>query len=104
VLRNIMLIHLDLKQFDLAEEKSNEALEKFPSQPLFYLVNGVAQNELNQPEQAIEALEMGLDYIIDDAKMEADFYLQLSKAYTLLNNTTKAKAFSERAKQIQPPN
>lgn len=104
VLRNIMLIHLDLKQFDLAEEKSNEALEKFPSQPLFYLVNGVAQNELNQPEQAIEALEMGLDYIIDDDKMEADFYLQLSKAYTLLNNTTKAKAFSERAKQIQPPN
>jgi tetratricopeptide (TPR) repeat protein len=104
VLRNIMLIHLDLKQFDLAQEKSSKALDKFPSQPLFYLVNGVAQNELSQPEKAIEALEMGLDYIIDDTKMEADFYLQLSRAYTLLNNTIKAKAFSDRAKQIQPQN
>lgn len=104
VLRNIMLIHLDLKQFDLAQEKSSEALEKYPSQPLFYLVNGVAKNELNQPKKAIETLETGLDYIIDDAKMEADFYIQLSKAYTLLNNTTKAKAFSDRAKQIQPQN
>jgi hypothetical protein len=47
---------------------------------------------------------MGLDYIIDDTKMEADFYNQLSKAYSLLNNTVKAKTFSDKAKQLQPQN
>ena len=36
--------------------------------------------------------------------MEADFYNQLSKAHTLLNNTAKAKTFSDKAKQLQPPN
>ncbi|MEC3906344.1 tetratricopeptide repeat protein [Tamlana sp. 2201CG12-4] len=104
ILRNTMLLYIDLEKFDLAQKKSNNALEKYPSQPLFYLVNGVAQNKLNQPKGAIEVLEMGLDYIIDDAKMEADFYLQLSKAYALLNNTAKAKSFSDKAKQIQTPN
>jgi len=104
VLRNIMLLYIDLKKFDLAKEKSSDALEIYPSQPLLYLINGVALNELNAPKEALESLETGLDYIIEDTKMEADFYNQLSKAYTLLNNTTKAKTFSDKAKQLQSPN
>lgn len=104
ILRNVLLLQIDLKQFNEAAENSTKALEKYPSQPIFYLINGVAYNELNKPNSAIESLETGLDYIIDDNKMEADFYNQMSKAYTLLNNTVKAKAFSERAKQIQSPN
>ena len=101
VLNTILLIQIDLKQFKQAEAKSTEALEKYPSQPLLYLINGVALNNINQPQKAIHALEIGLDYIIDDTKMEADFYNQLSKAYTLLNNTTKAKTFSDKAQQLK---
>ncbi|GAA4802719.1 tetratricopeptide repeat protein [Litoribaculum gwangyangense] len=104
VLRNVLLLYIDLKKYDIANEKSAQALEKYPSQPLFYLVNGVALNELNQPKKAIESLEMGLDYIIDNTKMEVDFYNQLSKAYTLSNNTDKAKTFSDKAKQIEISN
>ncbi|MDO5971984.1 tetratricopeptide repeat protein [Flavivirga aquimarina] len=104
VLRNVMLLYIDLEKYHLAEEKSNEALQKFPSQPLFYLVHGVALNQLNQPKKAIESLETGLDYIIDDTKMETDFYNQLSKAYTLLNNTAKAKTFSDKAKTLENSN
>ncbi|MFL1010632.1 tetratricopeptide repeat protein [Flavisericum labens] len=104
VLRNTMLLYLDLKQYNLALEKSSESLEKFPSQPLFYLINGVAKNELSQPKKAIETLEMGLDYIIDDTKMEADFHKQLSKSYSLMGNTGKAQTFSDKAKQLQPQN
>lgn len=103
VLRNVLLLQIDLKRFSEADENSTKALEKYPSQPIFYLINGVALNELNKPNIAIESLEVGLDYIIDDNKMEADFYNQISKAYTLLNNTVKAKTFSDRAKQIQSP-
>lgn len=104
VLRNVMLLYLDLKKYNLAEVKSHKALDNYPSQPLFYLINGVALNELNQPKKAIESLETGLDYIIEDTKMEADFYTQLSKAYSLLNNTVKAKAFTDKAKQIESSN
>ncbi len=100
-LRNVMLLYLDLKKYNLAEVKSNEALEVYPSQPVIYLINGVALNQLNKPKEALETLEIGLDNIIDDAKMEADFYSQMSKAYTLLNNTDKAKTFSNKVKQIQ---
>lgn len=104
ILRNVLLLQIDLLKFKEAEENSILALEKYPSQPIIYLINGVASNQLNKPNKAIESLEIGLDYIIEDIKMETDFYNQLSKAYTLLNNTAKAKTFSDKAKQLQPPN
>ncbi|WP_242203376.1 tetratricopeptide repeat protein [Aestuariivivens insulae] len=104
VLKNVLLLKLDLNQFEQAQEQSAEALLKYPSQPLFYLINGVALNALSQPEKASGVLEEGLDYIIDDTKMEIDFYTQLSKAYSTLNNLAKAKTFSDKAKQLQNPN
>ncbi|MBD0831172.1 tetratricopeptide repeat protein [Aestuariibaculum sediminum] len=104
VIRNVLLLYIDLQQYTKAEQKSSEVLQKYPSQPLFYLVNGVALNELNSPKKALTSLEMGLDYIIDDTNMERDFYNQLSKAHTLLNNTAKAKAFSDKAKQLENSN
>lgn len=104
ILRNVLLLYMELEQYDFALNKSTKALEKYPSQPIFYLINAVTLNRLNKPQKAIEILESGLDFIIDDTKMEADFYNQLSKAHYLLNNTDKAKTFSDKAKQLQSSN
>ena len=104
VLKNVLLLNIDLKQYEEAVSKSEDALLKYPSQPLLYLLNGVALNKLNRAKESVESLETGLDYIIDDSKMEADFYQQLSLAYTSLNNTTKAKAFTDKAKQLESGN
>ncbi len=100
-LKNVLLLHVDLQQYNDAVDKSNKAINKYPAQPLCYLINGVALNKLEQPKKALEALESGLDWIVDDIKMEADFYRQLGKAYELLNNTTKAQSFIEKANALQ---
>ncbi|WP_083678164.1 tetratricopeptide repeat protein [Lacinutrix venerupis] len=104
ILRNIILLHIDLNEFDIAKQKSAEGIEKYPSQPVLYLINGVALNQLKEYNNAIEILETGLDYIIEDAKMEADFYKQLSKSFTGLNNLAKAKTFSDKAKALEISN
>ncbi len=104
ILRNILLLHIDLEQYETAVEKSNKALESYPSQPVFYLVNGVSLNRLKRFKEAISTLEMGLDYIIEDSKMEADFYKQLSLAHSELGNTAKAKTFSNKANKLESTN
>jgi len=104
VLKNVLLLEIDLEHFEAAVTKSENALLKYPSQPLLYLLNGVAKNKLGKYKQAIEALETGLDYVIDDTKMEGDFYKQLSLSHNALNNTSKAKLFSEKAKQLESTN
>ena len=103
-IKNVLLLHLDLKQYKEAHEESNKAIAKYPSQPICYLVNGVALNELNEPKKAVDMLESGLDWVIEDIKMETDFYNQLSKAYAALNNPAKAKTFSDKAKKLEIQN
>ncbi|MEZ4976577.1 MAG: tetratricopeptide repeat protein [Flavobacteriaceae bacterium] len=104
VQKNILLLQIDLKKYEEAKSNAEEALLRYPAQPILYLIHGVSLNELKQAKKAAETLEIGLDYIIDDPKMEQDFYKQLNLAYTLLNNTTKAKAFLEKAKQLESTN
>lgn len=101
ILRNILLLQIDLGKHEAAEKLSDQSLEKYPSQPVLYLINGVTLNKLNKPKEALESLEAGLDYIIDSTKMEIDFYKQISKAHTALNNLDKAKTFSEKAKKLE---
>ncbi|SEP80793.1 Tetratricopeptide repeat-containing protein [Hyunsoonleella jejuensis] len=101
ILKNVMLLHIDLHQFELAKAKSENAMQTYPAQPLCYLINGIALIELQHAKDAIDVLESGLDWIVDDTKMEADFYNQLARAYELLNNTNKAKTFRDKANALK---
>ena len=65
-----------------------------------YLVNGVANNELKNAEQAVEILEMGLDYLFDDPKMEYDFYQQLSIALHFKREVCKKGQHVSEKKQL----
>jgi len=100
ILKNILLLQIDLKQYNEAITLSNESLEIFPSQPILHLANGVALNRLSKPKEAINILETGLDYVIDNIKMEVDFFTQLSIAYKMDNNIIKSQAFSKKAEQL----
>jgi len=104
VLKDVLLLQLDLGLNEKAAERSEKTIELYPAQPIFYLVNGVANNKLKQQKKAIESLEVGLDYIIDDVKMEIDFYTQLSLAYQLDNNITKSQAFAKKAEALTKGN
>lgn len=100
VLKDVLLLQLDLNLIEEASKRSEQTIELFPAQPIFYLINGVANNKLKQQKKAIESLETGLDYIIEDVKMEIDFYTQLSLAYELDNNIKKSQAFTKKAEAL----
>ncbi|WP_051285274.1 tetratricopeptide repeat protein [Aequorivita capsosiphonis] len=104
LLKNTLLFQIDIKKFDAAAKLSAEGLEIFPAQALLYLLNGVANNELQKSDIAIESLETGLDFILEDPKMERDFYEQLSIAYTKKGDSKKAKIYSDKAMAIKQSN
>lgn len=104
LLKNTLLLQLDSKKFTEAAKLSERGLEIFPAQALLYLLNGVANNGLDRSADAIESLETGLDFVLDDPQMEFDFYNQLNVAYTAKNDLKKAKIYSDKAAQIQLSN
>jgi tetratricopeptide (TPR) repeat protein len=99
-LKKTLLIQIDLDLFNDAADLSSEALETFPSQPILYLANGVANNNLQRYKEAVESLEIGIDYVIDNVIMEIDFYKQLSTAYKYLNNIKKSQTFTKKAEAL----
>ncbi len=101
IIKNTVLLQLDAGKNQAAEKTASNALDLFPSQPLLYLMYGVALNKQSKFEAAIDQLELGVDYIIEDVKMEADFYKQLGDAYTGKGDTTKASKYYAKATSLQ---
>jgi len=101
LLKRILLLQLDSKRYEKAEVGSKLALEMYPAQPIFYLINGVSLVNTEKSQEAIDILMLGIDYIIDDSKMESDFYQQISEAYQKLGNTDKASEYQQKVIQLQ---
>ncbi len=100
-IKSILLIQVDLENYTAVLQDSESALELYPAQPLLYLVKGVAHNNMGQPKEAIDSLEMGLDFLVENPQMESDFYEQLSIAYKWDNNITKSETFAKKAQSIK---
>ena len=69
---------------------SQRGLELYPAQAYVYLMYAKAQNHNKNFKIAIEQLTNGIDFVIDNHKLEADFYDELAKSYTGLGNSKEA--------------
>lgn len=99
--KDLMLLYLDEKQPQKTIDLAEEFMAIYPSQPLIYLVTGVAENTLENYKEAEEMLLMGLDFLIDNPQMESDFYKQLSVAYQGLGNASEAEKFIKKLDQLK---
>ena len=77
---------------------SEEALDNYPSQPYFYYTHGYALNKNGKHREAIEILEVGIDYLLNDVSLANKIYTQLADAYTALNNSAKANMYLSKVK------
>lgn len=87
--------------FEQVYADSKEALELFPEQPFLYKMNGLALNRLGKYNEAIAVLSIGIDFVIDNRAMEADFYEQLSVSHEKLGNKSEAIKFKQRSAALR---
>jgi tetratricopeptide (TPR) repeat protein len=100
LIKKVALLSIDTKNYERVNQITKEGLELYPAQSLLYLLNGIALNNLTNYEEAIEQLNNGLIYLLDDPKAEQDIYQQLAIAYEKLGNTTKAEQMRSKAKAV----
>lgn len=89
------------KKYENALKNSTKALELYPAQPIFYLQQAQAFNYTKQAQKALESLEFGLDYLIDNLKIERDFYTEFAKAYQILNDSKNEQLYLQKASKIK---
>ncbi len=68
---------------------SSEAIDNFPTQPLFYLYKARSLNKLQNHKMAIQILEDGLSYILEEDEMLNNFYKEFVVAYMALGDQQK---------------
>lgn len=100
----LLLINSELRDWQSMYEQSGEAMEVFPSQPAFYLYNGIAANQLSKHEEAIEALTSGKMLIIDNPQLEAQFQANLGEAYHATKEYDSSDRAYESAIALEPEN
>ena len=99
---NLLLLqaYTTAKQFQKLAKKAEEGMELYPSQAYFYFYFGLANNQMRQFNKAKEALDTGLDFVIDDLDLEINFNLQLAEAYNGLGDFKKKDSFFTKADQL----
>ena len=78
---------------------SKEGIALFPAQPFVYLINGSTLNVNREFKKALEILQNGIDFVIEDA-MEALFYKEMALAYKGLNNKVEEERYMEKYKKL----
>ena len=81
--------------------KATEYIELFPTQPNYYFYAGLGYNQLKNYKKAKENLENGLDFVIEDLKLEANFYEQLVISCEFLNDLKAKQLYASKLKQIK---
>jgi tetratricopeptide (TPR) repeat protein len=97
VLKQILIASKDKPRLLLKYCKEGIAL--FPAQPFVYLIYGSTLNVNKDFKKALEILQNGIDFVIEDA-MEVLFYKEMALAYKGLNNKVEERKYVEKYKKL----
>ena len=81
-------------------KKAGELMELFPLQPQFYYYAGLAQNQLKNHKKALDMLQAGLDFVVDDPQAEARFHIQIGEAYHALGDGRNKEIHFKKAEAL----
>lgn len=86
------------EDFAVLYNAAAKALERYPAQPYFYYMQGLAANKLQKYKESITVLEMGLDFLIDDQQLNQNIIKELIVAYEALGNSKRANRLRAKLK------
>jgi len=100
-LKLVLERELKIKDYLNLLNDSQEGIDLYPAQPFIYLMNGVALNSMRKYKDAVLVLGTGLDFLVDDFKMEAEFMEQLGLSYKGMGQNKKASEYYNKAVDLR---
>ena len=104
VWNQVLFIQAEQSDFEGMLKTSNEALTYFSTDPLFYYFNGVASKWFKSYDQAINSLNMGVEFVIDNNLLLLEFYSSLADSYHAINEHILSDEYYEKSLEIDSNN
>ena len=95
---------LSRNKLEATIKDSKNALESHPNQPFLYLALGIALNQKNKFESAIENLKKGKDLVFNNSFLESDFNQQIGDSYYGIKKSKIAFDYYEMSLALNPEN
>ncbi len=98
-----LVLERELKEKDYLQllKDSQDGIDLYPAQPFVYLMNGIALNSLRKYKDAVLIFGTGLDFVIEDYSLEADFMDQLGLSYKGMGQNKKAVEYYNKAVDLR---
>jgi tetratricopeptide (TPR) repeat protein len=102
--QEILLLEYELQDFTRLNFDTKRCLELFPTIPNVYLLAGLSANQLKKYDEAIEHLTNGIDFVINDNNILAEFHGQFGEAYFGKKEIGKARDNYDAGIELDPKN
>ena len=86
----VMILQYESNDYEALYASSKECLELFPAASTVYLLQGISANETGRHGEAVDALSLGMELIVNDPSLKAEFLGQLGEAYFHQKEYTEA--------------
>ncbi len=96
--RNRAEVLLASGDWSALEKLSAEAVEYFPLQPYFYYTRGKALLGSGKAAEAVSALKLGEELLLDNGPVARQLYEALAEAYAALGKTEEENRYREKLK------
>lgn len=100
--KQVMVMQYQGNHFEELLKTSSECMMYFPNVPMVYLFNGVACNQTKKYTDGLAVLQTGIDYVVNDAHLKAEFYGQIGENYFLQMKVKEGMEFYEKALKEDP--
>jgi len=80
---------IDQKEYDKMIQSGEKYLEKNPDNSLIYFLMGQAYHGLKNNTDALDYLDMGMDFVLNDKKLLKKYYLLYAQIYKQIGNMKK---------------
>ena len=100
----VLFIQAEQSDFEGMLNTSEEALNYFATDPLFYYFNGVASKWFKNYDGAINSLIVGVEFVLDNKMLLLEFYSSLADSYHAIKEHKLSDEYYEKSLEIDSNN
>ncbi len=104
VWEQLLFCDLYLNDYNRLATDSEKALEFFPSYPLPWFFAGISYSQNKEYEKAIDRLEKGREFVVNNNALLEQFYSSLGDAYNQIGNNKAAYDAFDKTLKLNPQN
>jgi len=100
----LLFIDVEQNNFDSLLLYSFDALNLFPTDPLYYYFYAISNLRINQPIIAFKYLEIGIEYVYENPPLLKEFQISLAESSNSLQEYSYSDSIYEKVLSVDPDN